>query len=85
MTDWGVYIVECADGTFYTGATNNLERRLKAHNSGRGAKYTQKRRPVVLRVWRDDLTKSQALSLEYKVKQQNRRNKIAFLKNFQNL
>ena len=45
-----VYIVECRDGTYYTGYTPDLERRLKLHNNGRGAKYTRDRRPVNL-VW----------------------------------
>lgn len=45
-----VYIVECADGTFYTGYTPRLRRRIKLHNTGRGAKYTRDRRPVKL-VW----------------------------------
>ena len=42
------YILECADGTFYTGWTTNLERRLQAHNAGRGGRYTRGRRPVRL-------------------------------------
>lgn len=41
-----VYILECRDGSFYTGWTNDLERRLNIHNSGRGAKYTKSRLPV---------------------------------------
>lgn len=45
-----VYIVECCDGSFYTGYTPNLENRIKLHNSGRGAKYTRDRRPVKL-IW----------------------------------
>lgn len=45
-----VYIVECRDGTYYTGYTNNLGNRIKLHNKGRGAKYTRDRRPVKL-VW----------------------------------
>ncbi len=45
---WSVYIVECADGTYYTGATNNIDRRVKKHNSGKGAKYTRSRLPVKL-------------------------------------
>jgi len=77
---WGVYIVECSDGTLYTGATNGLERRLKAHNACKGAKYTQTRTPVVLRCWVGGMTKSEALSLEWKIKQQPRRDKIEFLK-----
>lgn len=50
MSNWYVYIVECADGTFYTGITTDLPRRLDEHNSGgpRGAKYTRARLPVTL-------------------------------------
>lgn len=43
-----VYIVRCVDGTYYTGSTNNLEHRLKLHNSGNGAKYLRGKRPVTL-------------------------------------
>ena len=50
---WWVYILRCADGTLYTGATNDLDRRLAAHNAGRGAKYTRTRRPVAL-VYREE-------------------------------
>ena len=42
------YILECSDGTYYTGWTNDLEKRVKMHNAGKGAKYTKPRRPVVL-------------------------------------
>ena len=45
------YILECSDGSFYTGWTNNLERRVKAHNAGKGAKYTKSRKPVKRREW----------------------------------
>ncbi len=45
-----VYIVECANGTYYTGYTPNVEKRVQLHNNGRGAKYTRDRRPVKL-VW----------------------------------
>lgn len=45
---YSVYILECSDGSFYTGITTNLERRLAAHNAGRGARYTRARRPVRL-------------------------------------
>lgn len=49
-----VYMLECADGTYYAGHTNDLEKRLKEHNEGkRGAKYTRYKRPVVL-VWRKE-------------------------------
>lgn len=46
-----VYLLRCADGTLYAGITNDLERRLAAHNAGKGAKYTRGRGPVAL-VWR---------------------------------
>ena len=42
------YIVKCRDGSLYTGWTNDLEKRMKAHNAGKGAKYTKSRRPVTL-------------------------------------
>ena len=45
---WMIYILECNDSSFYTGITNNLKKRLEAHNQGKGAKYTQGKRPVEL-------------------------------------
>ena len=48
MNENYTYILRCADGTYYCGWTNNLDRRLKAHNEGKGAKYTRSRRPVAL-------------------------------------
>jgi len=77
--NWCVYIVRCADGTLYTGATNNLDKRLLAHNKGKGAKYTRTRLPVALVASVGGLSKSQALSLEWHVKRQPRANKVAFL------
>jgi len=80
--DWSVYILMCSDNTFYCGATNNIEKRIKLHNSGKGAKYTRGRGPVSLVAIRDGMTKSQALSLEFKTKKKKRENKVAFLLNF---
>lgn len=69
------YLLECSDGTFYCGWTNDLEKRVKAHNSGRGAKYTKSRRPVRL-VWYETFeTKEEAMSREAKVKQLSRNQK----------
>ena len=45
---WSLYIIECADGTLYTGITNDVEKRLKAHTEGKGAKYTRSRAPFKL-------------------------------------
>ena len=66
--DWIVYLVRCSDKSLYCGITNDLNRRLKAHNLGKGAKYTRSRKPVelVAAVW--ELTKSEALQLEHKIK-----------------
>ena len=60
-----VYIVECNDGTYYTGYTPNIERRIKLHNSGRGAKYTRDRRPVEL-VWSKEYKYFKSAFLEEK-------------------
>ncbi len=63
-----MYILECADGTLYTGWTNDLEKRLRAHNEGRGAKYTRSRRPCRLVYCEAYSTKSEALKREAAVK-----------------
>ena len=71
-TDHYVYVLECADGSLYTGYTTDLERRVAEHNAGDGAKYTRGRTPVeVVHVETFD-TKSAAMSREYEVKQLSR-------------
>lgn len=65
---WYVYILECADGTLYTGMTNHLVRRLAAHNAGKGAKYTKTRRPVHLRYSEKLQNQSQALRREAEIR-----------------
>lgn len=70
-----IYIVECKDGTLYTGWTTDLERRIKAHNSGKGAKYTRSRLPVVLRYYESFETKQEAMRREYEIKQLTRKEK----------
>lgn len=70
------YMVKCADGTLYTGWTNCLEKRLKAHNSGRnGAKYTKTKRPVSLVYYEGFFTKEEAMQREYQIKQLTRERK----------
>lgn len=71
-----VYILKCSDGTLYTGYTNNLEKRLKAHNSGKGAKYTRGRRPCILVYYEELRDKSSALKREYEIKQMSREQKL---------
>ena len=65
---WGVYVLECKDGTYYTGITENLQRRLAAHNCGKGAKYTRGRYPVVLKYWEVCVDHSAALRREIGIK-----------------
>jgi putative endonuclease len=66
---WVVYLIRCSDESLYCGVTNNLKNRLAAHNSGKGAKYTRSRRPLELVDASSEMTKSDALKLEYRVKQ----------------
>lgn len=73
------YIVKCSDGSLYTGWTNNLDKRLKAHNSGRGAKYTKTRRPVELVYYEKFLTKQEAMSREARIKQLSRSQKLELI------
>jgi putative endonuclease len=61
-------LVRCSDGSIYCGITNHLKNRMAAHNSGKGAKYTKPRRPVLLLGVSSGMTKSDALKLEYRVK-----------------
>lgn len=73
------YIVRCRDGSLYTGWTNNLEKRLKDHNSGRGAKYTKSRRPVLLAYYEEFATKEEAMRREWEIKQMKRQEKILLI------
>lgn len=73
------YIVKCSDGSLYTGWTNDLDKRLKAHNSGRGAKYTKTRRPVELVYYEKFLTKQEAMSREVRIKQLSRSQKLELI------
>ena len=74
------YMVECADGTLYTGWTNCLEKRLKAHNGGRnGAKYTKTKRPVSLVYYESFITKEEAMQREYQIKQLTRERKLELI------
>ena len=75
VATWVVYIVQCADGTFYTGITNNLERRLKQHNAGTASRYTRYRLPVTLIYQEVQPTKSAALKRELEIKKLSRKAK----------
>ena len=69
------YIVKCSDGTYYTGYTNDLEKRLLAHNAGKGAKYTRNRLPVEMVYFEEYEDKSEAMKRVYAIKRLSRKQK----------
>lgn len=76
------YILKCNDNTLYTGWTNNLEKRIKDHNEGNGAKYTKPRRPVELMYYETFETKEDAMRREYAIKQLTRAQKLLLIQDF---
>jgi len=79
---WWMYVVECSDGSLYTGITTDIDRRILEHNYGsKGAKYTRSRRPVKLLIQIEKPDHSSALKSEYKLKQLSRKKKLEFIKN----
>ena len=78
-----VYILRCSDNSLYTGYTNDVEKRLKVHNSGKGAKYTRSRLPVNLVYYRRVDSKSIGLKLEARIKKLSKNKKEALVKAFE--
>lgn len=74
------YLVKCADGTLYCGWTNHLEQRVKAHNAGKGAKYTKGRRPVTLVYYETFETRREAMRREAELKRLSRQEKWKLIK-----
>lgn len=80
MRDWFVYILQCADRSFYTGITTDVERRLREHNQGKtAAKYTYPRRPLTLVYTESLANRSAACKREYQIKQLSRLQKQQLL------
>lgn len=75
-----VYLLKCKDNSYYCGYTNNLEKRIKTHNEGKGSKYTRGRLPVNLIYVEEHLSKSNALKKEYKIKQLSKKEKEELIK-----
>lgn len=73
------YILKCSDNTLYTGWTNDLEKRLKAHNAGKGAKYTKTRLPVEIVYYESFEDKIDAMKREYAIKQLSRKEKLKLI------
>ena len=76
MKQWGVYILRCGDGSLYTGATDDFDRRLAAHRAGRGAKYTRGRGPLEPLYWEPCADLSAALRRECEIKRLPRKKKL---------
>ena len=75
-----VYILSCSDVSLYTGWTNNLEKRIKAHSNGKGAKYTRARLPVELVYFEEFEDKIEAMRREYAIKKLTRKEKLLLIK-----
>lgn len=75
-----VYILECSDGTLYTGWTNDLQKRVETHLSGKGAKYTRSRLPAELVYFEEYCDKISAQRREYEIKQMTRKEKLELIK-----
>ncbi len=76
---WYLYILQCGDGSLYTGITTDVEKRLEAHRSGKGAKYTRGRSPLELKYREACGTHSDALKRELEVKHLSREEKLALI------
>lgn len=80
---FSVYILECGDGSLYTGYTNNIDRRLKQHQSGKGSKYTRARLPVTLVYLEYFISKEEAMKREWYIKHKmTRKQKLELIENW---
>lgn len=83
---WFVYILQCSDGSFYTGSSNSVEKRFKDHKNGKGGRYTRAHKPIKL-IYKETLaTKSEALKREFQIKGWKRDKKIKYIiSNYRNI
>ena len=79
--NWYVYMLRCGDGSLYTGITDDVQRRLAVHRSGKGAKYTRGRGPLALVYQERCETKSDALHRELAIKALSRQEKLSLIQN----
>lgn len=77
------YMLKCADGSFYTGWTNQIKKRTQDHKAGRGAKYTKGRLPAELVYYEQFATKEEAMKREWEIKKLSHQKKLSMLKSFQ--
>ena len=73
------YILKCSDNSLYTGWTTDIDRRIKCHNSGKGAKYTRGRGPVTLEYFETFKTREEAMKREYEIKRLSRERKLKLI------
>ena len=78
---WYCYILECSDGTLYTGITTDINKRLTVHNSSKDAKYTRSRTPVILKWSCEFDNRAEASKEEYKIKKLSRLEKLKIIEN----
>ena len=76
---WYLYIVQCKDGSLYTGITTDIIKRIKSHNNGRGSKYTRSRLPVELKFLKEYKNRSEASKAEYQTKRLTRKEKLKLI------
>lgn len=79
QTLWYLYLIECEDGSLYTGITTDVERRYAQHVAGKGARYTRMKKPVRLVGFRECGTRSEALKAEAALKSQPKKDKASWL------
>jgi len=82
VKQWLVYMLECGDGTLYTGITDDLPRRLEMHRAGKGAKYTRGRAPLTVVYQEHVISYSEALKREYRIKQLSRPEKLELIESY---
>jgi len=80
VASWVVYILRCQDGTLYTGITNDLERRIAAHQRGTASRYTRSRRPVDLACHEPAGNRAEALKREAAIKRLSRKRKLDLIR-----
>lgn len=80
MRSYFIYLLQCSDGTLYTGWSHNVHQRLKQHNDGKGAKYTRARLPVILMHTEEYATKRDAMQREWAIKRLSRDEKWMLIK-----
>ncbi len=77
---WSIYLLKCSDGSIYAGISNNVDKRIIKHNTGKGSRYVAARLPAKLLFQKEIGTKSEAAKEEYRVKQLSRAEKLNYIK-----